>query len=361
MKRLTALNNMVRLDNPSEIRQGETLEVMVLSDFLKSQLIGFQEIKNIKQFPGGYSNLTYALETNLGEFVLRRPPFGANIKGGHDMGREFKVLSLLKNAAYAKIPKPVLYCEEEKILGCPFYIMQRVEGVILRAHHAQKLDFSPETMRHLSENLVDSMVELHAIDLKTAGLMDLGKPEGYIRRQVEGWQKRYETATTDDAPPMENIANWLLEHMPEDGTPSLLHNDFKYDNAIFAPDLSQIQAILDWEMCTVGNPLMDLGTALSYWTEAGDAEVLRMFNLTHLEGNLTRQAFANRYAEKSGRDISNILYFYVFGLFKNAGVLQQIYARWKQGKTQDSRFAALIFGVKALAKKADLAIKSGTI
>ncbi len=352
---------MIHLDNPSKIRAGETLDVSVLSDFLKSQLADFQEIKSVKQFPGGYSNLTYALDTNLGEFVLRRPPFAANIKGGHDMGREFKVLSLLKNAAYAKIPNPILYCEDENILGCSFYIMQRVEGVILRAHHAQKLDFLPNTMQQLSENLVDALVELHQIDLNQAGLMDLGKPEGYIRRQVEGWQKRYEAAKTDDAPSMEMIANWLLEHMPEDGIPSLLHNDFKYDNAIFSPDLSQIQAILDWEMCTLGNPLMDVGTALSYWTEAGDAEILRMFNLTHLEGNLSRQAFANRYAEKSGRDISNILYFYVFGLFKNAGVLQQIYARWKQGKTQDSRFAALIFGVKALAKKATLAIESGTL
>jgi aminoglycoside phosphotransferase (APT) family kinase protein len=205
------------------------------------------------------------------------------------------------------------------------------------------------------------LVSLHAIDIETTGLIDLGKPQGYIRRQVEGWQKRYETAQTDDIAEMKNVATWLNENMPEDGNSTLLHNDFKYDNAVFDVDLQEVKAILDWEMCTVGDPMMDLGTALSYWSEANDVEILRNFNLTYLSGNLTRQEFANRYAEKSGRDISNLLYFYVFGLFKNAGVLQQIYTRWKQGKTQDARFGALIYGVKALAEKAANAIETKSL
>jgi aminoglycoside phosphotransferase (APT) family kinase protein len=352
---------MVRLDQSAAIRQGEELNIASLSLFFKGQAVDFQSIIEASQFPGGYSNLTYLIKTEHKDYVLRRPPFGVNIKGGHDMGREFKVLSLLKSAGYTKIPNPILFCEDENVLGCPFYIMERVEGVILRANHARKLDFTPEKMRHLSEQLVDSLVSLHAIDIETTGLIDLGKPQGYIRRQVEGWQKRYETAQTDDIAEMKNVATWLNENMPEDGNSTLLHNDFKYDNAVFDVDLQEVKAILDWEMCTVGDPMMDLGTALSYWSEANDVEILRNFNLTYLSGNLTRQEFANRYAEKSGRDISNLLYFYVFGLFKNAGVLQQIYTRWKQGKTQDARFGALIYGVKALAEKAANAIETKSL
>jgi aminoglycoside phosphotransferase (APT) family kinase protein len=278
------------------------------------------------------------------------------------MGREFRVLSTLKNAGYTQIPTPIAFCEDEAIMDCPFYVMERVQGIILRAHSAPKLGLSAQTMRTLSESMADTLVDLHAIDIQSTGLINLGKPEGYIQRQVDGWYKRYQNAQTDNLPAVEKLYEWLVQNMPTDGTPTLIHNDFKYDNVVLnTDDITQIVALLDWEMCTVGDPLMDLGTALSYWSEAGDDTFTKSFNLTWLEGNLTRQEFANRYAERSGRDVSNILYFYVFGLFKNTVVMQQIYARWKKGFTKDERFAGLLVGMKALTNTAIKAIERGGI
>ena len=220
-------------------------------------------------------------------------------------------------------------------------------------------------MRRLSESLVDTLVELHALDIEKTGLTQLGKPEGYVRRQVEGWHKRYEAAQTDDISAMTDLARYLTEAIPAEDAPgahkpTLLHNDFKYDNVVLNPDdLPDIRAVLDWEMCTVGDPLMDVGTALSYWAEAGDDSFRQSFNLTHLPGNLTRQEFAQCYADRSGRDVSNLLYYYVFGLFKNAVVLQQIYSRYKKGLTQDARFAGLLAGVQALAEAGVRAVDAG--
>ncbi len=207
-------------------------------------------------------------------------------------------------------------------------------------------------MRQLSEALVDTLVELHALNIHETGLIALGKPEGYIRRQVEGWHKRYLNAQTDEVPMMDQLALYLSDNLPPENPPSLLHNDFKYDNVVLnTDDLTDIRAVLDWEMCTVGDPLMDVGTALSYWAEAGDGGFQQSFNLTHLPGNLTRQQVASRYAERSGRDVSNLLYYYVFGLFKNSVVIQQIYARYRKGLTTDPRFAGLLVGVQALSQK----------
>jgi aminoglycoside phosphotransferase (APT) family kinase protein len=352
----------MKLDTPSTIRQGEELDIAQLNDYFGRTVADFGLINDIKQFPGGYSNLTYFLKTDKGtEYVLRRPPFGSkHIKGGHDMGREFRVLSLLKAAGYDKIPDPIVFCEDESILDCPFYVMQRVEGVVLRAHNAPKMGIAPATMQHLSELLIDNMATLHGIDIEATGLVSLGKPEGYIQRQVEGWYKRYKNAQTDDLPVVEQVYEWLVKTMPKDGTPTLIHNDYKYDNMVLSSDLSSIEAVLDWEMTTVGDPLMDVGTSLSYWAEASDGDFEKSFNLTWLPGNLTRQQFANRYAAKSGRDVSNLLYFYVFGLFKNTVVIQQIYARWKNGFSKDERFAGLILGAKALINRAAASIEKGS-
>ncbi|TAE93361.1 MAG: phosphotransferase family protein, partial [Runella slithyformis] len=296
-------------------------------------------------------------------YVLRRPPFGAkHIKGGHDMGREFRVLSALQTAGYFKVPKVLLFCEDDSILDCPFYIMERVQGVVLRAQTAPKMAIEPTTMRQMSEALVDNMVALHSIDIYQTGLIALGKPEGYIQRQVEGWQKRYVNSQTDDITAMTELYAWLVKNMPADGPPTLLHNDYKYDNVILnTQDLSEIVAVLDWEMCTVGDPLMDLGTSLSYWSEDTDDAFAKSFNFTWLPGNLTRAEFAQRYAQKSGRDVSNLLYFYVFGLFKNAVVIQQIYARWKNGFSKDERFANLLLGVQSLSHTATKAIERGSL
>lgn len=349
-------------DSPTTTRPGEELAVATLQTYLNDHVSGFGIITGVAQFPGGYSNLTYLVKTDNREYVLRRPPVGAkDIKGGHDMGREFRVLTMLRDADYRTIPEPVVFCDDESVMGCPFYVMARVPGVILRANTAHTLNMPAEVLRRLSESLVDGLVELHALDIERTGLTQLGKPEGYVGRQVAGWHKRYDAAQTDDVPAMTDLARYLTDTLPGENSsvrnaPTLLHNDFKYDNVVLDPDALSgttnraIRAVLDWEMCTVGDPLMDVGTSLSYWAEAGDDPFRRTFNLTHLPGNLTRQEFAHRYAELSGRNIGNLLYYYVFGLYKNAVVLQQIYGRYKKGLTQDARFASLLQGVQVLAK-----------
>lgn len=348
-------------DTANPIRPGEELSLGTLQAYITDNMSGFGQIMAIRQFPGGYSNLTYLLVTAEQDYVLRRPPVGAkDIKGGHDMIREFRVLSMLKAAGYGKIPKPVVFCADESVMGYPFYVMERVPGVILRAQMASELDLSVETMCQLSESLVDALVELHALDIVATGLAELGKPEGYVRRQVEGWHKRYQQAQTDEVPAMDQLARYLTDNLPIENPPTLLHNDFKYDNLVLnAGNLTQIEAVLDWEMCTVGDPLMDVGTALSYWGEADDRRFLKSFNISHLPGNLTRQGFAHRYAERSGRDVSNLLYYYVFGLFKNSVVMQQIYGRYKKGLTTDPRFAGLLAGVQSLSQKGTDTLNAG--
>lgn len=350
---------MLQIDQATVVRKEESLDQDKIGSFLEQQIVDFQKIKEIKQFKGGYSNLTYLIICEQKEYVLRRPPFGANIRGGHDMAREFNVLSLLTHHGYTKTPYPFLYCNDESIIGAPFYVMERKKGFILRAGNPELATIPAATYRSFSESLVDALVEIHAIKIEGTELMSLGKPEGYIKRQIDGWHKRYTAAITDEIPQMLEIYPWLSANLPDETCATLIHNDFKYDNVMF-DDNNTITAILDWEMCTIGHPLMDVGIALSYWSEAVDDNLLKNFNLTHLEGNLTRKEFAELYSQKSGRNIDSLLFFYVYGLFKNAGILQQIYARWKQGHTQDSRFGILIHGVKALANKATKAINQQT-
>ena len=353
----------LKIDTPTTVRQGEELDLIKLNEFIKSKLPDFEQITEVSQFPGGYSNLTYFLKTANREYVLRRPPVGAkDIKGGHDMAREYKILTAIKSIGYQKIPNPIIFTDDEAIMNCPFYIMERVQGIILRAKDAPKLiqTIAPAEIRKLSEALCDNLAALHAIDIESTGLVHIGKPEVYIQRQVEGWHKRYLASQTDEIASMDTLAAWLKDNLPAEGKPTLIHNDYKYDNVVLnANNLSEIIAVLDWEMTTVGDPLMDVGTSLSYWAEANDGAFEKTFNLSWVEGNLTRQEFAERYAEKSGRDVSNILYFYVFGLFKNSVVIQQIYNRYKKGLSTDPRFADLIFGVKALSKKGVKSVESG--
>ncbi|AUD03807.1 phosphotransferase family protein [Spirosoma pollinicola] len=357
---------MMTPDLPRAVRSGEELDLTALNEFLQTNASDVGQVLDVRQFAGGFSNLTYLLKTADREFVLRRPPFGANIKGGHDMGREFRVLSLLRGQ-YDKTPEPVVYCETSDPLGAPFYIMTRVNGVILRASMAPALNLTPERMRQLSEALIDNLVAIHGLNIMATGLIQLGKPEGYVQRQVEGWIKRYRAAETDKIPSMDKAGIWLQENYLIEQAPAFLHNDYKFDNVVLASDettnepLPVIKGVLDWEMSTVGDPLMDLGATLAYWSEAGDSPAYRNFNLTWLPGNLTRQEVVSRYTEKSGRDLSNILFYYVFGLYKNAVIAQQIYDRWKQGHSQDARFGHLLPMIIELAGKADSAIESGEL
>lgn len=353
------------MDKTRAVRPGEELDVAWLEKYLAEKVPELTGPLEVEQFPGGHSNLTYLLRMGGKELVLRRPPFGAKaIKAGHDMGREYRILSGLL-PVYPKVPKPLVFCgEAESPMGVPFYVMERVRGVIIRAKPPKGLELTPEFMRKLSENFVDNLVELHAVDWRAAGLAEIGRPEGYLGRQVAGWTERYGRSRTDDIPEMEQVAKWLAEHIPTELAPTILHNDYKYDNLVLDPDdLPRIRAVLDWEMATIGDPLSDVGMALAYWAEEKDPEERRQlpFGLTMLPGNLTREELVARYAERSGRDVSGISFHYVLSLFKVAVIAQQIYARFTKGLTKDERFAAMITGVKVLARTAAKAIETGSI
>jgi aminoglycoside phosphotransferase (APT) family kinase protein len=347
-------------DVPGTIRPGEELDLGKLSAYLESQF-GPGPV-SVSQFPGGHSNLTYLVRHGDHEYVLRRPPFGSKVKSAHDMGREFTVLTKLW-PVYDRAPRPYAYEATGDVLGAPFYLMERRRGVVLRRSVPPGLADDLPRVRRICEHLVDALVDLHAVDYKAAGLADFGKPAGYIERQVTGWSKRYLDSQTDDIPAINEAAAWLQTHMPVEVAPSLIHNDFKFDNVIFDPGLDRITGVLDWEMATVGDPLMDLGTSLSYWVEAGDPQTFYQlpFGPTAKPGMMTRQQFADRYLERSGRSAENLVFYYAFGLWKTAVVLQQIYYRWAKGKTTDARFGQLIFGVRILSEQARTAIHRGSI
>jgi aminoglycoside phosphotransferase (APT) family kinase protein len=351
----------MKIDSAKPVRQGEELNADALNIYLQTAVPSVGKVLEIHQFPGGFSNLTYLIRCENAELVLRRPPFGANIKSGHDMGREFKVLSLLHNAGYAAIPPPLSMEATGEVLGAPFYVMQRLNGVILRAKDAANPDLTTDKMAVLAQKLVENLVKLHALDIETTGLNTLGKPEGYVRRQVDGWIQRYENSKTDDVADMDFVATWMQQFEPRPQKPAFLHNDYKFDNVVWNADLTEIIGVLDWEMSTVGDPLMDLGAALAYWVEASEGDFLKMFNLTWVSGCPTRQQVADTYAAATGRDLSDIHFYYIFGLYKNAVIIQQIYARWKKGLTTDPRFGGLIMGVYELSKMAKKAIETGRI
>jgi len=316
----------------------------------------------ITQFKGGYSNLTYLINSPSGEYVLRRPPLGLKISKAHDMAREFKVLQALSKAGYSKVPKPVICCEDESVIGAPFFIMEKVKGLILRNKIPDGLELGPDFFRKLSGNTVDGLLELHSLDLKKSGLGDLGKPGGYVKRQVVGWSERYFNAKTDELKEMEMVSEWLNEHIPSQENVAFIHNDYKYDNLVLSGgDNPEIKAVLDWEMATVGDPLMDLGTCLAYWAEAGDPDILKMFNLSYLPGNFTRNEVLQHYRSKSPLNLENILFYYVFGLFKVGVIAQQIYKRFTLGFSQDPRFAGLIHVVNACGKTALKSIQTEKI
>lgn len=337
------------LDEARPVRPGEELDTERLSAFLRERSLAEGAALEVEQFPGGYSNLTYLVRSGDREWVLRRPPSGAAVRGGHDMLREHRLLSRLA-PVYAKAPRPVAACEDLAVLGAPFYLMERVRGVILRRHRPVA---TPVDVAALSASLVDTLCELHAIDVAAAGLADLGKPQGYALRQVRGWTERWNASRTGEVPAVEGAARWLNEQTWPDARPALVHNDFKYDNVVLDPDdLARVVAVLDWEMATVGDPLLDLGTSLAYWVDADDAPSWRegaLIDLTSRPGSLTRAQVAERWARTLGRDLDALVAAYVFGLFKVAVIAQQIYARFARGLTTDPRFAALDRVVAALS------------
>ncbi len=350
------------IDSARAIRSGEELDLVGLRRYFDQHVPSLTGEISVSQFPSGHSNLTYLLTVGDRDVVLRRPPFGTKVKSAHDMGREYKVLTALAPTT-GMAPQPIAYTEDESYIGAKFYVMERIAGVILRKHVPEGVDLNPTAMKRLCEAFVDRLVGLHELDYQQIGLGDLGKPEGYVARQVEGWTKRYEGSQTDDLPRVLEVAKWLAANQPGDSGAALIHNDYKLDNLLLDPkDPTRIIGLLDWEMSTIGDPLMDLGTAISYWVEANDNPVLQVFAAgpTAHPGAFTRKQIVERYAQKSGRHIANPVFYYAFGLFKTAVVIQQIYYRYKQGLTQDPRFAGFIHGVDGLTQVAATAIETNT-
>ena len=351
-------------DRSSPVREGEELDAEVLQAWLREHVPDWPDAElAVEQFPRGYSNLTYRLRAGAREAVLRRPPFGAAVKGGHDMGREYRLLRAL-HGPYGKVPEAWAQDETGNVLGAPFYVMERLEGVILRPRMPEAMHPDPATMAGIADALVDGLADLHAVDLHAAGLADFGRPEGYAERQIEGWTRRWRNARTDEVPAMERVAAWLADRVPPSAEAALIHNDWKYDNLVLDPeDWTRVRAVLDWEMATVGHPLLDLGTSLGYWVHPGDPPPLKAMALSPsvLPGNPSREDLLQRYARRSGRDPGNGVWLYAYGLFKIAVIVQQIYARYRQGKTKDPRFRELGFVVQGCAQNAAQAIDKGRV
>lgn len=338
-------------DQAREAREGEQLDAAAVGAWLKAQVPGLSGDCVIRQFPGGSSNLTYHVRVGDRDMVLRRPPFGRIAANAHDMVREARILSRLK-PVFRYVPTVLGVCEDASVMGVNFYVMERIRGIIPRKDFPKGMVVTPALARQLCESLLDTLVELHSIDHEKAGLSDLGKPAGYVRRQVEGWSRRYTDAMTPDAPDCTDIIQWLHDKQPGEVRHVIVHNDYRFDNVVLdAQDPRRIIGVLDWEMSTLGDPLMELGTVLCTWTEAGDPPLALMSRQqpTNIPGMMTRAEVMDYYCMKMGLSVDKYDFYRVYGLFRMAGIIQQIYYRWHHGQTKDARFATMVHFVKFLA------------
>ena len=346
------------------VREGEAFDAGVVEGVLREKIEGLPEGQlEVRQFPYGASNLTYLLKIGEWEGVLRRPPQGPIPPRAHDMGRESRILSKL-HAAYPLAPKPYFFMDDEDVIDAPFYVMERRTGVVIDQAFPAGVEPDGELCRGISRTVADTLVELHAVDPWEAGLGDLGRPEGFLERQTKGWIGRYDQAKTEEIGEVGPLSDWLLANVPESPAPTIIHNDYKLNNLVLdADDLTKVNAVLDWEMATVGDPLFDLAVSLSYWVEPGDPDDLKavMPTVTATPGFMTRREVIDRYAERSGRDLSEMHWYVVFGYFKLAGILQQIFARWKSGQTQDPRFATFGERVRTLILHAENLSRTGDV
>ncbi len=334
------------------IRSGEDFDHERLAAYLRGRLPGSERPLEVVQFAGGHANLTYMLRYGDSEYVLRRPPLGPVAPSSHDMGREYRVLSVL-HKGYRPAPRAYVFCEDPAVIGAPFFVMERRRGVVVRRHVPPQFGGGEDAgvNRRISEVLIDTLADLHEVDTAAVGLQDLGKPEGFMRRQIDGWTARYERAKTKDVAVVGELSQWLRDRLPPSPAPTLLHNDWRLDNMMLdANDPGRCEAVFDWDMCTVGDPFADLGTLLSAWIEDGEAvggsNWVSMPSMT--PGFMTRKQAVERYGKRRGIDVSNVPFYYVFGIFKIAIVLQQIYYRYHVGQTRDERFAGFEQGAEML-------------
>ena len=360
---------MSLIDSAGQIRKGEALNSQDVNRYLQSIFDDLTGEISIHQFPGGASNLTYLIsykddknEQKPREFILRRPPFGQIAKSAHDMIREAKIMQALK-PVYPDIPSIYHLCEDHSIMGCDFYLMERLTGIIPRHELPEELSLSTAQTTQLCTNVIDKLIELHQVDYHAAGLTELGKGGGYVERQILGWSKRYRTALTDDAANFEQVMTWLTNNMPADVATCIIHNDFRFDNVVLNPENPlEVIGVLDWEMATLGDPLMDLGNSLAYWVQADDDKFFQSLRRqpTHLEGMLTIDEVISYYLEKSEFGEINFDFYQVYGLFRLAAIIQQLYYRYYHGQTQDERFSRFVDAGKYLEQRCLTLIASST-
>lgn len=323
-------------------RPGEEVDAEAVGRFLEGKIPGATGVPQIWQFPGGHANLTYLIVyPGAPHYVLRRPPHGDIPASAHDMGREYRVLSKLYQG-FPAAPRAFAFCDDPAVLGRPFFVMERRRGIVVRREVPACFGGGedPVANRKLSEVMIDALADFHGVDPQAVGLETLGKPEGFLARQVKGWTDRWLRAKTQDVPHEAAVIDWLTTHMPASPAPTLVHNDWRLDNmAVAEDDPGTCVAVFDWDMCTVGDPLTDLGTLLSAWFEPGETYAFLAAMPSQVPGFMTRAEAIARYGARSGRDVSKLPYYYAFGLFKMAGVVQQLYFRWHKGQTKDDRMA----------------------
>jgi aminoglycoside phosphotransferase (APT) family kinase protein len=342
-----------------EVRQEDAFDVPAVAAWLRKQDLDgglaaeLEGDPEVRQFSAGASNLTYLLRYPGRDLILRRPPAGQKARGAHDMHREFTIQSRLR-PVYPYVPRMVAFCDDESVLGSDFYVMERVEGTILGRDLPPGMDQSDSEVRRLCTGVLDRLVELHSVDAEKAGLGDLGKGHGYVGRQVAGWSERFRRARTDNVGDFEDVMAWLAANQPEDVASCVIHNDFRFDNVVLDDNL-EVAAVLDWEMATLGDPLMDLGGALAYWVQADDDEVFAQFRRqpTHLPGMLTRAEVVDYYAGRMGFSVTpdGWTFYEVFGLFRLAVIAQQIYYRFHHGQTTNEAFAIFLPAVRYLEQR----------
>ena len=337
------------------VRTGESFDIPRVEAYLREHIQSLgQGPLQVRQFPSGASNLTYLIQLDDWEGVLRRPPFGLVPPKAHDMQRESSLLQRI-NPVFPLAPKPYLFCDDLTILGVPFYVMERRKGIVINQSFPKEVTPTEELCTDISYAVVDTLAQIHAIDWQAAGLSEFGYPEGFLARQVKSWIERYFRAQTDDIAQVAPLARWFVEHVPSSPAPTLIHNDFKLNNMLLGLDHpSQVVAVLDWEMTTIGDPLFDLAISLSYWVHPDDPQELQTVlpTVTMYPGFIRREEFMERYAQKSGRDLSSMHFYLTFAYFKLAVIIQQIYVRWKRGQTQDERFSVFGERVRSLIEYA---------
>ncbi|KNX36854.1 phosphotransferase family protein [Luteipulveratus halotolerans] len=342
-------------DDAREVRAEDSFDVDAVASWLRenaSDTTGLEDIPSVRQFSGGASNLTYLLSYADRDIVLRRPPGGRKAKSAHDMRREFTIQDRLADS-FPYVPQMVAFCDDESVIGSDFYVMQRLDGLIPHKEMPAGVDLSPGQARTLGRNVLDVLVELHAVDPGAAGLSELGRGTGYVARQVAGWSDRYRKARTRNVTSFEKVMAWLDANQPPDARNCLIHNDFRLDNVVLdRADPTRVIGVLDWEMATLGDPLMDLGGSMAYWVQADDNLAFRMFRRqpSHLPGMLSRREVVHHYCERAGLDVSDRewAFYEVFGLFRLAAIAQQIYYRYHHKQTTNPAFKNLYLAVTAL-------------